>query len=267
VKTEDIYRDRFFLFLPFSDSLEETWPLAKFIKQNITDDMIKSVADVARNEHRKLLVASVDLRSGELVIWDLTFIAKKAQDNPAYNDFYRGVLRASAAIPLFFPPVRIGGDLQVDGGTGALVFYKGGLVHHLKKIKAHFSKSANGIATTGPAEADRIRNMNLNLYTIVNGRLDPDTDATNDWIVSVGVRALNCVTRASNLSSLQLVQAKAQPDYNCHLAYIPSCVLPLTDSSKFVPAEMSKLFDQGRKFGMQYGSENKDKWMDLHDGN
>jgi hypothetical protein len=270
VTTGDIYRDRFFLFLPFSDSLEETWPLAKFIKQNITDDVIKAVAAVGTTEHRKLLVATVDLRTGNLLIWDLTIIAQFAQTDPVYADLYRGVLRASAAVPVFFPPVRIGGDLQVDGGTGALVFYKGGLVHRLNNIKAHLSDGTEQIATTRPAMGDRLRKMKFNLYTIVNGTLSQDESDTCDWILSVGFRSLDSVTRASNLSSLQLVEANASQGYKCHVAFIPDTPAPgdpavpqLKDSKQFVPAEMSKLFEAGRAYGLKYGSADGDKWMQI----
>lgn len=242
VTTDQIYRDRFFLFVPFSSSLKDTAPLKRLIASTITDATIDRVAAAAA-EHRKLYVASMNLRTGELARWDLT---RMAQDHQ--YDLYRTIILASAAIPVFFPPVDVGGDLQADGGTGALVFFHGDVLPRLRQVHRNLAD----VASTRPARAPSTQPA---LYTIVNGNLIPGTGQPSDWILSLGIRALDCLMTSSDMATLELVQLRAvEYHYDCYLSYIPKNAPQLPDSTKFVPAQMNALFQFARAQGRAAGT-------------
>ncbi len=112
----------------FSDSLLDNTPLKRRIEKYMTP---KLLADVA-SEHakgRRLYVATTNLDSKELVVWDMGLLASGGADGRTNSlQLFQKVLRASAAIPVLFPPVYIkpkrGVQLRqahVDGGLKAPV--------------------------------------------------------------------------------------------------------------------------------------------------
>jgi len=126
-KDSDVKGNRFFLTIPFSDSVYTSTPLKKLIAKYMTNQVIDRVAaEAAKN--RRLYVASTDLDAGRLHIWDLTRIAA-AHD----YDFYRTALLASASAPMIFPPVNIEGTLHADGGVKANLFFRNNLLPKLAK--------------------------------------------------------------------------------------------------------------------------------------
>ena len=106
-----------------SDSLYDNTPLKKRIEKYVTPALLKEFAD----EHakgRRLYVGTTNLAAGELIVWDMGKIASGGRSNPLQH--FQKILRASAAVPGFFPPVYIkpqrGVQLRqahVDGGVKA----------------------------------------------------------------------------------------------------------------------------------------------------
>ena len=120
VNSEDIYKSKGIKAV-FSDSLYGYTPLKNKIDSIITEELLDRVAAEHR-AGRRLYVATTNLGSGDLVVWDMGFIA--ASGHPRRLEIYQQVLRASAAVPELFKPVYIrpsgaskGRQMHVDGGA------------------------------------------------------------------------------------------------------------------------------------------------------
>ena len=125
--TKDIVEKRNMISALLSDSMADTKPLQALIAKYINSKMIDAIA----REHkrgRRLWVGTVNLDAGRSVIWNIGAIA--ASEHPHKMELIHDILRASASIPVAFPPVvitvEIDGkrfdEMHVDGGTGSQVF-------------------------------------------------------------------------------------------------------------------------------------------------
>ncbi|MGH7546045.1 MAG: patatin-like phospholipase family protein [Gemmatimonadota bacterium] len=125
---EDIYRKRFLgevgAFL-WSDSLYSSEPLREKIRREVSGDAL-------RRSGRELRVGAVVLESGAY--------RTVTQD----DDELREWTLASSSMPLFFPPVKVGGETAVDGGVRNVT----PLADAFKALKA-LPPSADGDAADG----------------------------------------------------------------------------------------------------------------------
>jgi predicted acylesterase/phospholipase RssA len=113
------------------------------------------IADVAREggKGRLLLVGAVDALDGRMYAIDLTAIAQDAAlSDDERRECYAGAIVASAAIPLVFRQVTVGGVPYYDGGVRNSVFV-GGLQ----------AATARALAARGLADAP------AGVYILVNG--------------------------------------------------------------------------------------------------
>ncbi|MEM1039903.1 MAG: patatin-like phospholipase family protein [Pseudomonadota bacterium] len=91
----------------FGDSLLDNTPLKRQIEKHITHAVLAEVAQ----QHalgRRLYVATTNLDASKSVVWDMGLLASGA--GPGRTNalqLFQKVLRASAAIPVLFPPVYI----------------------------------------------------------------------------------------------------------------------------------------------------------------
>jgi predicted acylesterase/phospholipase RssA len=225
VSQSDIMRHRFppYLAALWSSSLYDDSPLAELIIRLITNDVIDRVAARAQgpNGERKLYVASVELNSGDLVFWDLTDIAKDKQ-----YDLYRSVVLASASLPAAFPPVEIAGKLHVDGGTRTSLFINDALFELVK-----------------------IHGVNMNVFTIVNGRTVIDPAPAEESAISVAKRSVSLLLGAQTWSNLREITRFAQ-DHEAifRLSCVPADYQAHAEHD-FDPVEMQTLFDLGLDAG------------------
>lgn len=125
--TKDILIKRSYITAAFSDSMADTTPLKALIAKYVTSDIVRAIAK-EHHRGRRLFVGTVNLDAGRSVIWNIGAIA--ASDHADKLGLIHDILRASAAIPIAFPPIAIfvekNGhqyeELHVDGGTGTQVF-------------------------------------------------------------------------------------------------------------------------------------------------
>ncbi len=90
-------------FFFWRNSLSTTEPLKNIIKKSITFEMIDKVGREHRTG-RRLFVATTELNSNNMTIWDMGKIANLSKDK-RYNLYYK-ILIASSSVPGFFPPVN-----------------------------------------------------------------------------------------------------------------------------------------------------------------
>ena len=247
-KDSDVKGNRFFLTIPFSDSVYTSKPLKKLIAKYVTNQVIDRVAAEA-GKNRRLYVASTDLDAGRLHIWDLTRIAA-AHD----YDFYRTALLASASAPMIFPPVNIEGTLHADGGVKANLFFRNNL---LPKIAKSHQKAQLHLR----AESKTMQLPQPSVYVIVNGQLDPAMSAVKDCLIPLAERSVNCLMDSNNIGCLYETKYwAADLHYDFRLAFIPNDA-PACESFTFDQPKMQALYAVAVQYGQQYAIQAK--WMDL----
>ena len=236
--TKDIAVKRNLIAAAFSDSMTDTAPLRKLIAKYIDADMIEAIA----REHKKgrrLFIGTVNLDAGRSVIWSIGAIA--ASDYPRKVELIHNLLRASASIPIAFPPVIISveaegkqyDEMHVDGGTGSQVFvYPAAIDWKLitQKLKVQGKPQ---------------------VYVIRNSFLDPDYQSMKGNVLPIGLRTIDSLIRTQGIGDLYQIYALCKRDGNdFNLAYIPE---DFTDEPKelFDPVYMRKLFDHGYQMALE----------------
>jgi len=235
--THDIATKRNVLDAAFGDSMTDTAPLQKLIAKYIDAEMIDAIA----REHkrgRRLFVGTVNLDAARSVIWNIGAIA--ASDYPQKAELIRELLRASAAIPVAFPPVFISveaegkqyDEMHVDGGTGSQVFvYPAAADWRLvtEKLKVHGKPQ---------------------VYVIRNSFLDPDYRGMKRNVLPIASRTIDSLIRTQGVGDLYQIYALCRRDGNdFNLAYIPSDFTE-EPTEGFDPVYMKKLLDRGYQMAL-----------------
>lgn len=130
IRTPDIYTERPLLNLLVGDAMADTMPLARLLNKVVDEKLLKAVAE-AHNKGRRLYIGTTNLDAGRLMIWNMGAIASSGHKDSL--DLFRKIMRASASIPVVFPPIYIpveaGGktydEMHVDGGVCTQVFFYG----------------------------------------------------------------------------------------------------------------------------------------------
>ena len=235
--TKDIITKRNPIAAAFSDSMADTTPLKELLAKYVDADMIAAIA----REHKKgrrLYIGTVNLDAGRSMIWSIGAIA--ASDYPHKAELIHELMRASAAIPIAFPPVVIpveaGGkpydELHVDGGTGSQVF--------VYPAAADWKQIAQKLKVHGEPH----------VYVIRNAFLNPDYQGITRNVLPIGLRTIDSLIRTQGIGDLYQIYALCKRDGNdFNLAYIPS---DFTEESGegFDPVYMKKLFERGYQMAL-----------------
>jgi hypothetical protein len=217
----------------FGDSFTSNKPLEKNIAQLVTSNMLEKIA-IEHKAGRRLYVGTVNLDQQKFVIWDMGAIALKG-DKKLFAD----VIRASAAIPVIFPPVLIHveaegkqyDEMHVDGGTITQVFTVYKLTDPMiEEIKA------SGV------DPSKIK---AKCYVIRNGYVSGNYDAVKDSLAAIAGRASDTVINSQGVGDTYRIYTYMKDRGNeFYLAYIPSDYRP-SKKEEFDPQQMKKLFERG----------------------
>jgi len=236
--TKDIMKERGIISAMFNDSMADTAPLKKLLAKYITADIIKAIAGEHRRG-RRLFVGTVNLDAGRSVIWNIGAIA--ASDHPGKLELIHEILRASAAIPVAFPPIAITvenngkkyEELHVDGGTGSQVF--------VYPAAADWKLITQKLKVKGAPK----------VYVIRNSFLEPDYQDVNRSLMPIASRSIDSLIRTQGIGDLYQIFALCQRDGNdFNLAYIPNT---FTEEPKegFDPVYMGKLYELGYEMALK----------------
>ena len=230
--TDDIAKNRNILAALLSDSMSDTKPLQALIAKSITPEMIAAIG----REHqrgRRLYIGTVNLDAGRSVIWSIGAIA--LSHHPDKVTLIHELLRASAAIPIAFPPVAISveadgvayEELHVDGGTGSQVF--------VYPAAANFRLMMEKLNVQGTPK----------VYVVRNAFVEPDYQGINRSILPIASRTIESLIRTQGIGDLyQIYTLCIRDDNDFNLAYIPSSFNE-TPTEGFDPVYMTKLFELG----------------------
>lgn len=234
--TKDILKKRNFLSSLFSDSMSDTKPLKQLMSKYVTPGVIDEIAREYKRG-RRLYIGTVNLDAGRSVIWDIGAIA--SSDHPYKLKLIHDILRASAAIPVAFPPVAISvvsngrqyDELHVDGGTGSQVFVYPAAVDW-KQITQKLKASGTP-----------------RVYVIRNSFIDPDYQGIDRSVLPIANRSIDSLIRTQGIGDLYQIYALCQRDGNeFNLAYIPADFNEKA-SEPFDPVYMKKLYEYGYGMG------------------
>jgi predicted acylesterase/phospholipase RssA len=227
----DIYEDKGAAGL-VTESLLDDAPLRRLIERIVTRSFVVELA-AQHAKGRRLYVATTNLDSGELVVWDLGAIAAGDRADPVL--MVQKVLRASAAVPGFFAPVYIkpqkGVEVRqahVDGGVKAPVLIKSFM----------FDQPAR----------------ERNLYVIVNGslaRLNAGQPVKAS-VTDIGRKSITELLRSLTDASLYQAYAAARNSgSNFRLLAIPDDVQPSLNALDFNKPTMQRLYTAGRALALK----------------
>lgn len=218
----------------FSPSLFSSADLRDLINENVTPSLLKAIA-VEHAKGRRLFVATTNLDTEDMVVWDMGALASKG--NGEALQLFRTVLLASASIPGVYPPVMIRGlsaegkpitEMHVDGGVNAPFLG----VPESAMLLMGATPRGNGGA----------------IYVLVNGKLERDVRITGGSLRAIVERSYDSASKASIRTQLA-VNAKFAAMHGMAL-YVSAIPQDLESSSlDFAPESMRRLFEAGRARG------------------
>jgi hypothetical protein len=225
----------------FTPGLYSKAPLEALVRTYVTDAVIRAIA-AEHAKGRRLMVATTDLDTEQLVVWDMGAIATRG--GPAARDLFVKVLVASASVPGVFPPTMI----DVRGGA-------------LKFEEMHVDGQTEGAFFAVPEDLLLMRRLpnspfKAHLYVIVNGELDNTFALTPRATVPILARAIETANKAS-------IRAVVTATYE--FCFRRGCsfklsVLPagaVDNPLDFSAGHLKNLFDAGRS-GIQAGTAWRD---------
>jgi predicted patatin/cPLA2 family phospholipase len=238
ITTKDLVKERSLIAAVTGDSMADTGPLKKLIAKYITTDMIDAIAREYKIG-RRLFIGTVNLDAGRSVIWNIGAIA--ASDHPQRVTLIHEILRASAAIPVAFPPVvipveangKVYDEMHVDGGTGSQVFVYPAAIDWRRLTEKLKVQGKPGV------------------YVIRNSFLDPDYRGVKRNVLPIASRTIASLIRTQGIGDIYQIYALCKRDGNdFNLAYIPS---DFTEESTeaFDPVYMGKLLERGYQMALE----------------
>lgn len=210
--------------------------LRDLIGRYVNADLLNAIAE----EHakgRRLLVVTTNLDSQRAVIWNMGAIA--ASNAPNRVELFRDVLAASASIPAVFPPqfidVSAGPDqfkeMHVDGSVVTPVFT---LPQSLLLRDGRLPRS------DGKAQ----------IYVVINGRLEPEFEVTQDNTLAIVGRSFTTASRARSRAALAATYALAKTNNIAfNLTYVDETAPKATAAQGFNTAYMQALYKNGYEKG------------------
>jgi predicted patatin/cPLA2 family phospholipase len=249
--TKDIATERSLIGTLLGDSLADTTPLKNLIKSYITPEIIDAIGQ-QHKRGRRLFIGTVNLDAARSVIWNIGAIA--VSDYAEKHTLIREIMRASAAIPVAFPPVMIPveangkqyDEMHVDGGTGSQVFvYPSAIDWHLITEK---------LEVVGDPE----------VYILRNAFLEPDYNGVLRNLMPIAGRSIDSLIRTQGIGDLYQIYALCKRDGNdFNLAHIPADFTE-EPTEGFDPVYMTKLYDRGYSMAVKgYQWENTPPGFDL----
>jgi len=230
ITAKNVYKSRGVLtaLLGGDASMYDTSPLAAYIAKYITEDVLARVA-AAYDDNRRLWVGTTNLDYNQTWVWNLTAIAKEGGADAL--ELYRKVLRASAAPPVAFPPVEIGGHLFGDGGVRENVVVVGFAGTDNPKPPLH-----------GPG----------NIFLIHNGHGNAPPHAMGVDLAKISATTIGVMfDNSMETIVLRAYFATMARGYKFHFVEIPETVDIGHNVLAFDPEEMQRGFDAGLIMAMK----------------
>jgi len=235
LKTDDVLSPTLFSGVFSGTALTDTSGLAKKIAQYVTPEMLEKIA-VEFRRGRLLLVGTTYLDTGRPMIWNMGAIA--ASGHPGALELFRDVIRASAAVPIAFPPVFI--KVQTaDGKTYDEMHVDGGATSQVVLVSPQIPIGALTRQRLG-------RNIDRRLWVLVNNKVLTEYDPVRPRLAPVGGAAVSALIRGSGVGDMyKLFLVSERDEIAFNAAWIPQHTPCEDPGEMFDPKYMRCLFDFG----------------------
>ncbi|WP_211907428.1 patatin-like phospholipase family protein [Pikeienuella piscinae] len=231
--TDDLLESTVVTGLIAGTALADTTPLARLIEKYITAELLDRIAEEHRRG-RELSIGTTNLDAGRPVIWNIGEIANSG--HPGALKLVQELIRASAAIPVAFPPMfvdvegpdgRVYDEMHVDGGASSQVTF---------------------ISPQVPiAEATRRilgRDLDRRVWVVVNNDLAPPHSTVRARLPAIGFAAVSSLIRGSGTGDVYRLYAIAQRDkVDFNVTWIPPEIPCPDPDEQFDPSFMSCLYE------------------------
>lgn len=245
--TVDLLQPTIFSGIVSGAALADTTPLRQIIAKYVTPEMLEAIAE----EHRKgriLNIGTTNIDAGRPVIWNIGAIA--ASGEPGALELVRELIRASAAIPVAFPPIfvpvetpdgRVFDEMHVDGGASSQVTFV-----------------SPGVPIGAMTRRALGRNIDREVYVIVNNSILPAKETLRPRLTDIGAAAVSSLIRGSAIGDVYRLYAIARRDeVGFNVTSIPAEVPCPAPTETFDRVFMACLFDFGGKL-----FESGELWQD-----
>ena len=236
VNDADVYKRRFALAIPFSNSINTLAPLRELAEKTFPHEVIDEVGKIYETEKRQLWVGTTNLDSGEFCSWNLSELAAQGK-----YDEYIDLLIASSANPGVFDPVYIPRnekrkhqDMHADGGVRHQLY-----AQVFEKAVAAYA----AVRTKYPAASAPVT------YAIVNGQLSVRRACVEDHIVPIMLRSLAILQTAAvdgDLHRIWRLGDLATPKWSMKMSFVPETYELWPSPDRFRDFEMKQLFDEAQ---------------------
>lgn len=242
ISDEKVYRRKDLLWSLTSDSVTDTAPLVRLLRQYYDEDLMKAVA-AEHAKGRRLYVGTTNLDSGRPVIWDLGAIA--ASGLPDALNVFRQVIFASAALPVLFRPAYIQveadgkryDEMHVDGGVTTQVILYGNAIS-VSEMKRHIPG------------ADLPDAPKPTVYVIRNAKFAPEHHTVEPKVLPIAGQSVTTLIKSQAIGDVYRLHAVCGRDgLKFRLASIPAdLILPRTTQA-FDRDEIEALYKCGYELG------------------
>jgi predicted acylesterase/phospholipase RssA len=214
----------------FTPGLYSKGPLEGLVRGYVTDDMLQAVA-AEQAKGRRLLVATTDLDTEQLMVWDMGAIA--AHGGPEARELFVQVLVASASVPGIFAPSMIA--VRSDGRRFTEMHVDG-------QAASAFFAIPQTLLTTRPATD---RPYRPHLFIIINGQLNSPFAVTPRATIPILTRTIDAANKAS-IHSLVTNTLDFCHRNGCELRIAALPVTEKDDPLDFSAGHIQSLFSAGQ---------------------
>lgn len=205
--------------------------LRDLIGRYVTGDLLDAIA-AEHAKGRRLLVVTTNLDSQRAVIWNMGAIA--SSNAPNRIDLFRDVLAASASIPAVFPPQFI--DVSAGPTQFQEMHVDGSVVTPVFTLPQSLLLRDGKLRTTGKGQ----------IYVIINGRLEPDFEVTQDNTLAIVGRSFTTASRARSRAALAATYALARANnIGFNLTYVDEAAPKVPAAQGFNTPYMRALYQDG----------------------
>lgn len=222
----------------WTNALQDRGPLREKIDQHVTRNVVSAVAQIT---DRELYVGTVNLDTSEFCPWNLSTIARKAENAPddqkeCWDDLFRDAIFAASGAPVIAPPVEIDSNacrgpnampmkmLHADGGVRARVFIGD---------------------TVAPAIALGKRPT---FYVIMNGKLIGHPECVEDSFAPLALRTYEMMDHEALFGSLYALMHAYPGKVDLKLAKIPDDYCLRFPSAQFDEFLMTCLYNRAESW-------------------
>ena len=238
-RQRDILRRRFLPGILPAGSVFTSNRLSRKIEDAITPKILCEVA-AAHRTGRRLYVATTNLDTRSLVLWDMGAIASRG--TPQSAALYRDIILASSSIPLALPPVKI--HLEIDGVGYDELHVDGGVCDEV--IFRSFMVGDRNRAAGLPGA---LAPQGSTLHIINNGKLFADPGCVKGFfdIVSASLEGILYHKSRDELHRIYLTCLQTGVEFRS--TEVPRNLDISGGTLNLSPEEQKLLYETGRRFG------------------